>query len=204
MKTAIGGAGLAERLFGNTAMKLIRKCPSPVWIAHPEGPPALQRVLAAIDPMPTAERSEQLNRRILESATQMARMGAGHLDILHCWHLPGESTMSFGRTRISPAKLERMRDMAEKVHRRKVVDLVERMRLTGLSVKPHVIHGDPTASVLAFAEQAKSDLIVIGTADKSALAGLLMGSTAENIVEKSRTSVLAIKPEGFVSPIKPR
>jgi universal stress protein E len=46
-------------------------------------------------------------------------------------------------------------------------------------------------------------LIVIGTADKSAIAGLLMGSTAENIIEKTQTSLLAIKPEGFISPIKP-
>ena len=49
----------------------------------------------------------------------------------------------------------------------------------------------------------KSDLVVIGTADKSALAGLLMGSTAESIIDKTRTSVLAVKPADFISPIKP-
>jgi len=39
---------------------------------------------------------------------------------------------------------------------------------------------------------------------RSCMAGMLLGSTAESVVEKSRTSVLAIKPQGFTSPIKPR
>lgn len=204
MKTAVGGSGLAARLFGSTALKLIRKCPCPVWIAHPEAPVTPRRVLAAIDPMPATDRSDNLNRQILETASQMAQMGGGRLDVLHGWHLPGESRLTFGRTKISPDKLERMRAMAEKVHRQKTNDLLERMQSTISSANLHVVQGKPTETVLSFAEREKSDLIVIGTADQSALAGMLLGSTAESVVEKSRTSVLAIKPQGFTSPIKPR
>lgn len=204
MKTAVGDTGLAARLFGSTALKLIRKCPCPVWIAHPEAPVSPRRVLAAIDPMPTSDRSVNLNRQILETASQMAKMGGGRLDVLHSWHLPGESRLTFGRTKISPEKLERMRAMAEKVHRQKAADLLERMQNSIPSAHLHVVQGKPTEAVLSFAEREKSDLIVIGTADQSALAGMLLGSTAESVVEKSRTSVLAIKPQGFTSPIKPR
>jgi nucleotide-binding universal stress UspA family protein len=204
IKTAVGGTGLSERLFGSTALKLIRKCPCPVWIAHPEAPATPQRVLAAIDPMPTTDRSYNLNREIIETANQIAQMGGGRLDVLHGWHLPGESRLTFGRTKISPDKLERMRAMAERVHRQKAADLLERMQSVISSANLHVVHGKPIEAVLSFAEREKSDLIVIGTADQSALAGMLLGSTAESVVEKSRTSVLAIKPQGFTSPIKPR
>ena len=98
MKTAAGGSDMAARLFGSTALKLIRKCPCPVWIAHPEAPVTPRRVLAAIDPMPATDRSDNLNRQILETASQMAQMGGGRLDVLHGWHLPGESRLTFGRT----------------------------------------------------------------------------------------------------------
>jgi universal stress protein E len=204
IKTAVGDSGLAERLFGSTALRLIRKCPCPVWIARPGGPVPPQRVLAAIDPMPTSARSEQLNRQILKTAFQMAQMGGGRLDVLHGWHLSGESMLSFGRTKISSDKLRRMREMAEKVHRQKAADLMERVQPTIPAANLHVVYGRPTETVLTFAEREQSDLIVLGTADQSALAGMLLGSTAESIVEKSRTSVLAIKPQGFTSPITPR
>ncbi len=204
IKRAVGSSGLTARLFGSTALKLIRKCPCAVWIAHPDAPVTPRRVLAAIDPMETSDRSDKLNRRILKTASRMAQMGGGRLDVLHGWHLPGESRLTFGRTKISEDKLHRMRDMAERVHRQKATDLMERMQTDLSSANLHVVHGKPTETVLAFAEREQSDLIVMGTADQSALAGALLGSTAETIVEKSQTSVLAIKPEGFLSPIRPR
>jgi universal stress protein E len=203
IKTAVGGIGISQRLFGNTAIKLLRKCPCPVWIAKPDSPADLNRILAAVDPMPTTDRSRHLNRQILETAAHLAQMEDAHLDILHCWHLPGESMLSSGRTRISASKLAKMRTLAEKVHRHKVIEFVESMSIEVPSKKLHILNGDPIGSILAFANREASDLIVIGTADKSAIAGLLMGSTAENIIEKTQTSLLAIKPEGFISPIKP-
>jgi nucleotide-binding universal stress UspA family protein len=203
IKTAAGGTGISERLFGNTAIKLLRKCPSRVLIAKPDGPPALKRVLAAIDPMPASDRTVALNQHILRTAAQIARMEAGQLDIVHCWHLPGQSMLSFGRTKISAAELNQMRTMAEKLHRQKLTEFVDRMQLDGPSLKLHLLNGSPVESVLYFADRMKSDLVVIGTADKSALAGLLMGSTAESIIDKSKTSVLAVKPAGFISPITP-
>ena len=46
------------------------------------------------------------------------------------------------------------------------------------------------------------DLIVMGTIVHSGVEGLLLGSTAEKVLGEAEVSVLAVKPEGFVSPIK--
>ena len=72
-----------------------------------------KQVLAAIDPKPTTERSVKLNQQILNMAYQIVQSGGGRLDVLHSWHLPGECTMAFGRTKVSQDKHQRMRDMAE-------------------------------------------------------------------------------------------
>jgi universal stress protein E len=60
------------------------------------------------------------------------------------------------------------------------------------------LHG-PT--VAAFLERTEADVVVMGTASRSGIAGFLMGNTAEWILKTLRCSVLAVKPEGFRSPV---
>jgi hypothetical protein len=42
----------------------------------------------------------------------------------------------------------------------------------------------------------------MGTVARTGIAGLLIGNTAEAILEQVQCSVLAVKPPGFVSPVK--
>jgi nucleotide-binding universal stress UspA family protein len=53
------------------------------------------------------------------------------------------------------------------------------------------------------AAQLKADLVVMGTVARTGIAGLLIGNTADTILEQLRCSVLALKPPGFVTSIKP-
>jgi nucleotide-binding universal stress UspA family protein len=46
------------------------------------------------------------------------------------------------------------------------------------------------------------DLIVMGTVARTGLGGLLIGNTAESVLQRVDCSVLAVKPEGFVSPVR--
>ncbi|MCZ7543179.1 MAG: universal stress protein [Anaerolineae bacterium] len=48
----------------------------------------------------------------------------------------------------------------------------------------------------------KIDLIVMGTASRTGISGFLIGNTAENVLRQVNISVLAVKPEGFVSPVR--
>jgi len=42
----------------------------------------------------------------------------------------------------------------------------------------------------------------MGTVARTGILGCLMGNTAENIVVELKCSLLALKPGGFVSPVK--
>ncbi len=52
------------------------------------------------------------------------------------------------------------------------------------------------------AKRIEADLIVMGTVARTGVPGLIMGNSAETILSQIDCSVLAIKPPGFVSPIR--
>ena len=49
---------------------------------------------------------------------------------------------------------------------------------------------------------SQSDIAVMGTLSRSGVDGLLIGNTAERILRRVECSVLAVKPEGFRTPLK--
>ncbi|MDK1310071.1 universal stress protein [Pseudoalteromonas sp. R96] len=52
------------------------------------------------------------------------------------------------------------------------------------------------------AQKHQIDLIVMGTVGRVGIPGLIIGNTAESILEQTQCSILAIKPKGFQTPIK--
>ena len=66
-----------------------------------------------------------------------------------------------------------------------------------------VIEGSAEHAVPEFVTKNEVDLLVMGTVGRTGLSGLLLGNTAERMLSHLHSSLLAIKPPGFVSPIKP-
>ena len=44
-------------------------------------------------------------------------------------------------------------------------------------------------------------VIVMGTVCRTGVAGLLIGNTAEVVLQQAECAVLAVKPDGFLSPV---
>ena len=71
MMTAEGKCGVNEWLFGTTSMRLMRRCPCPIWWrkAHHN---RYARILAAVDTDPDDCSKEPLNSTIMDLATSLA------------------------------------------------------------------------------------------------------------------------------------
>ena len=61
-------------------------------------------------------------------------------------------------------------------------------------VESQVMVGDPVDMILRVAEETNSDVIVMGTHGRTALARLLMGSVAELVLRNALCPVLTAKP----------
>jgi universal stress protein E len=72
------------------------------------------------------------------------------------------------------------------------------------AAKLHVGLTSPTHAILESAEHLKPELVVMETASRGGIAGLLMGNTAERLVDRSNCALLAVKPEDFVCPVSLR
>lgn len=68
----------------------------------------------------------------------------------------------------------------------------ENARKAGVEVEAAVIEGNPTDTILEYAENNGIDLIVMGTLGKTGIKRFLLGSVAENVVRHSTKQVLVV------------
>jgi len=200
MKVAQHATGLTSALFGSDDMHLLRKCPCPVWIDRPAGARHYQRLLAAVDPFD--DESGDLQRLILDLATSLAEREHALLDIVHTWELPGESTLANGRGRIARNELDQLLDDTERRHRQGLDALLMPYGLNSEADNVHLLKGRPARMLSAFTREQGIDLVVMGTLGRIGIPGLFIGNTAEDVLRETQTPVLAVKPRGFVTPVR--
>jgi nucleotide-binding universal stress UspA family protein len=198
---AKAGEGSSARFLGSTDMHLVRKCPVPVWIDKPGRHTGYRRVLAAVDPSPDDPLRDDLDRLILENAADMSAASGGELHILHAWNLMGESALT--GPFVNMAK-EDVATLARAARRRAQTELDALLLRHPPGVpgwQTHLHKGSPSGVIPGFARRRRIDLIVLGTVGRTGLPGFFIGNTAENVLRQVGCSVLAVKPEGFVSPV---
>ena len=61
--------------------------------------------------------------------------------------------------------------------------------------------GLPEDVIPDIANRLNSELVVIGTVGRTGLSAALVGNTAEHVIDSLDCDVLALKPDGYVSPL---
>lgn len=199
--TPDGSGNIKETLFGSTTMHLMRKCPVPVWVIKPDQANKFNRILAAVDVTPDNPEGPVLAQKIMELATSLARIERSELIIAHAWNMVGESILR-GRAGISNENIENLLQETQNMHRQWVVELLQQHPLDDLKAEVYMLKGDPGTVITEMAQAKTPDLIVMGTVSRTGISGLLIGNTAEKVLRQVNCSVLTVKPDGFISPVK--
>ena len=193
-----GGVG-----FTSLDMTLLRKCPCPVWLARPISRPKNEARVAVAVSADNRETSEHdLALRLLTLGRSLADTCNGELAIVSCWDFAFERFLR-GNTRVEiPADtLQSTMQNAQSAHQLELGRLLE---ASGIGGRYHVhrMKGQPEKMIPLFVRSRKIDILVMGTVARTGIFGYLMGNTAENIMHELDCALLAIKPGGFVSPVK--
>lgn len=184
----------SQILFGSTGMKLLRKCPCPVWVIRPDPTPEVYNVLVASD-------LGDVSQRALDIAVNGAQMEDANIHLI---------------TAIEEQFTRRMRHMGvteEKIqsyHEKQIVEAEAALhtqltqtdhRTLAQPVQVHVGSGPADLVILEAIQKYKIDLLIMGTVARGGITGMIVGNTAEQLLAQVPCSILAIKPDDFVCPI---
>jgi universal stress protein E len=186
--------------FGPIDMQLLRKCPCPVWLASPVVRPRPRRIMAAVDAGATEPGEMALNHAIVDLAVTIRDFESAHLSVVYAWSTFG---YEFLQRRMSADELKAFTDATRESAGRDLERIIAALGARRAGVEALSIEGEPYDVLPGFALSQEIDLVVMGTVARTGLAGFVMGNTAERIFSRLRGSVLAVKPAGFVSPVKP-
>lgn len=175
-------------LVGSTGMKLLRKCPCPVWVTQPQEEPQIKSILVA-------HCLRTVGDIAMELGCSMAQLHAAQVHVFHSLEFP-ELESAFP-ARVSAQKSAQYRaDALEQIQ--------ARLKQHDFAKPPQVnITTDaPAHAILREIEERNVDLLVMGTVARTGLSGFITGNTAERLLPQLPCSVLAVKPPGFVSPVE--
>lgn len=174
-------------LLGRTSMKLLRKCPCPVWIAKTDtSQDARKAILVAHD-------LKEVGQQALQWGIRISREQNRPLIVLHVVEpsrfqkLTSVLPNSTHSTRAEEARAQIQSELAQ--HK--------------LSDHPQVIveEGSPANQLHKCLETLPVHLLVMGTVARTGISGLITGNTAETVLPWVSCCLVALKPHDFVSPV---
>ena len=211
IKTAESGR-LLDRVFGSDDMHLLRKCPCPVWLVKSKSPQKYQRILAAVDvddyqPEDLYIR-HLLNLQVLEMASSLVSSECAELHIVNAWEAIGESALRSAPIGILEEDIAAYIEEVRQQHQQNLNLLmnettkkIEYKTLNALNPQVHLLKGSPDEEIPLLSRRIDADLVVMGTVARTGISGFFIGNTAETILNQLDCSVLAIKPQGFQTPV---
>jgi universal stress protein E len=166
--------------------QLLRESPVPVLLCTATPWRRTPRILAAVDLRSADHAHEALNRKVLDAARLFADLYGADLHCVYALDVPKVlSDLNIADPRrfqreAQQSAMERLQGLAADYH-------VPAANL-------HVPMGKIGHAVNRLSTRLKIDLMVMGTTARTGLKGLVIGNSAEKVLVKARSDVLALKP----------
>ena len=174
----------------------MRKSPSPVLLVKEHDWPVAGKILCAINVGSEDKDHLTLNSKIIDHAKELAKKFDAQVHLVNGYpgtpinlaiELPDFDAHAYSQTiRIQ--------------HEQRVLDLA----LT-LGISPdccHIKEGLPEDVIPDVAMTLDAELVILGTVGRTGFSAALIGNTAEHVIDSINCDLLAIKPDGYKSPLE--
>ena len=176
--------------------RLLQTCPCPVLMVKTARPYQGSVVLAALDPPEVPAESPTLDETILDAAKTVAL--AIKATVHACHAVPALLVPAADKAAVVAADPKRQTAHLDAALRR-VRAITGPYALWGQRV--HVMQGIAETSVVSCAKETRADIVVMGTVSLVPSKGILLGRTAERLLNALDSDVLLVKPPGYRSPV---
>lgn len=187
---------VAQRTFlTNTDWELIRGCPVPLLLVKPTPWSGANRMGAALDPGHMDDKPRLLDRCILDEAARFARALGGELHAIHSY-IP--AAIAANAAAVPPMMIDIPDEVLEQERQAKfdeLTALTSDYRLAAANI--HLATGSVTEVLCRIARECEIDIMAMGAISRRGLKRLLIGSTAESVLEQLPCDMLVVKSPNF-------
>ncbi|MGI9292919.1 MAG: universal stress protein [Pseudomonadales bacterium] len=179
---------IRRTFFSGSDWHLIRECPATVLLVKldemSEGP----ELIAAVDPIAEQEIPPHFDQKIMQAGQLLRDKLGGKLNVVHWYESPYFSTDE-----------EAIPKLVKQAHEEKLATL-----LADSDVAPENVYlraGENENILTELVSTMHASMVIMGAISRNFMERLVIGSTAERILDRLPCDILVLKPEGFVSPV---
>ena len=182
-----GLTGLRHLLLGSTAERVVQHADCPVLTVHPADKDRHDKIRTVLVP---TDFSRDAETAYFAAMKLIGPDRDAKIVLVHVYHLPYEYT-AYGTI---PTSLDYFKDV-EGAAEERLSSLARELREQGFDVETAAREGFPPEVILAEAAAVGADLIAMGTHGRTGFAHLVLGSTAERVVQRASCPVLTVRAE---------
>jgi len=186
----------AARTFATSSdWHLIRACPVPLLLTKAKtwgDPPVL---MAAVDPGHPNDPSAALDHRILDVSVSIGRRLKAQVHAMHAYLPSSIASVAAGGMPPMVAVSAQALAAEEELRRSEIRQLTDAYAIAAANL--HVDAGSAAEYLPRMAAECRVDIVVMGAISRSGLKRMLVGSTAERVLEALPCDVLVVKAPDF-------
>jgi len=191
-----------DRLFfAPTDWELIRRAPQLLWLVKKTVDPLASglRVVAAVDPSHPEEKKAGLDTKLVAVASRLTRLFGGSTHIFHAYR-PGAMVAPIAAASHHGAvpALQLSSELTGELEKHRRLEFRKLAEDAGIPEdRAHLVAGSTRQALDELVEQLEIDVVVAGAVARGRLERLLIGSTAEAILDDVHCDVVVVKPDSF-------
>lgn len=184
---------VAERaIFVDTDWQLIRTCPYPLWLVKDRELAKKPVIIAAVDPVHSHDKPAELDQMIVEKAQAIGGPAKGDVHLFHTY----ERIVGIGREATKTFKpielpVDELSQKIEAEHRKQLDALAAATDIDAKHV--HQLPGSTKDLLPSFARTENADVVVMGALARWGLRRMIIGSTAEKVLDHLPCDILIVR-----------
>jgi len=182
-------------IFTPTDWHLLRKSPCDVLLVKEHEWPTNGNILTAVNAVSEDSDHINLNNKVMQHATDLAKVISAKVKVVNGY--PGTPVNI--AIEIPEFNAQQYSDSVKRHHVDACVAIAQQY---GLSDDDCFIEEGLAEDVIpAISKALDAELVVIGTIGRTGLSAAFIGNTAEHVIDRLHCDLLAVKPDGFTSPV---
>jgi universal stress protein E len=186
---------LKSVIFTPTDWHILRKCPCPVLLVKDHSWPSNGNLLTALNIGSDDDEHKALNNKLTQESIVFSSLIKANVHLVNSY--PGTPVNI--AIEIPEFNASEYNDTMFNHHKNAMKDHANSFNIPLKNT--HVKEGLPEDVIQSISKHIDAELVVLGTIGRTGISAALIGNTAEHVIDRLNCDVLAIKPDGYLSPL---